>query len=189
MIKFFTSDLHLGHKNVITYCNRPFKTVEHMNEQLIRRINERAHPDDVLIHVGDFACYGRERGQENNRTNPKSYLEQINPQIIPLKGNHDVNNKVKYIGTGMIMSIGKIGVITISHHPTTDPKCPEQFRTKGNALGYHICGHVHQLWKHYYDKEHNKLNINVGIDVWNYNIVSEQELINYIIKTKRELGL
>lgn len=189
MFKFFTADLHLGHGNIISYCNRPFKSIEHMNKQLICRINERAKHDDVIIHAGDLACYGKDRGIEFNRTNPRLYLNNINAKVIPLKGNHDINNKVKYVGTGMIVSIGKIGPVTIAHYPTNDPKCPKQFTVKNDIMDIHLCGHVHQSWKHFYDKEHNKLNINIGIDVWDYNIVSEQELINYIIKTKKELNL
>ena len=36
---FFTSDQHLGHKNIIRLCNRPFKTLEEMNNVLVERWN------------------------------------------------------------------------------------------------------------------------------------------------------
>lgn len=32
---YYTSDLHLGHANIITHCNRPFSAVDEMDEVLI----------------------------------------------------------------------------------------------------------------------------------------------------------
>lgn len=36
---WFTSDFHLGHKSAIRMCDRPFETVEEMNEALIGNFN------------------------------------------------------------------------------------------------------------------------------------------------------
>ena len=51
---WFTSDQHYGHANVIGYNKRPFKTVEDMDEQLIKNFNSAVNSGDITIHAGDF---------------------------------------------------------------------------------------------------------------------------------------
>lgn len=34
---WFISDTHFGHENIIRFCGRPFRDVEEMNAELIRR--------------------------------------------------------------------------------------------------------------------------------------------------------
>lgn len=34
---FFTSDTHFGHSAILNYCERPYKCVEDMNNDLIKR--------------------------------------------------------------------------------------------------------------------------------------------------------
>jgi calcineurin-like phosphoesterase family protein len=54
---WFTADFHLGHKNIIRYCNRPFDTVEEMNRPIIERLKSLVKPNDILYFLGGF-CIG-----------------------------------------------------------------------------------------------------------------------------------
>ena len=53
-MKYYTSDLHLSHKNIIAYENRPFSSIEEMDNTIIDIINYRLSPDDELYILGDF---------------------------------------------------------------------------------------------------------------------------------------
>ena len=51
---FFTADCHFQHFNILAYVNRPFKTSEEMDNEIIRRWNERVKPEDTIYILGDF---------------------------------------------------------------------------------------------------------------------------------------
>ena len=55
MTLWFTSDTHYGHTNIIKYCNRPFQSIEEMNQALADNWNDRVEADDKVWHLGDFA--------------------------------------------------------------------------------------------------------------------------------------
>ena len=52
---WFTADLHFGHSSILSKMNRPFETIERMNQGLLAAINERVAPSDSLYVLGDFA--------------------------------------------------------------------------------------------------------------------------------------
>lgn len=80
---WFISDEHYGHKKIIEYCNRPFSSVEEMNETIIENSNKVVSNEDVTIHGGDFTLWKNVNGIY------KKYINRLNGKHIFLKGSHD----------------------------------------------------------------------------------------------------
>ena len=51
MSAFFIADTHFGDGNILRYENRPFATVEEMDQELIRRWNEKVGEGDTVFHL------------------------------------------------------------------------------------------------------------------------------------------
>jgi calcineurin-like phosphoesterase family protein len=83
---WFTADFHLGHKNIIRYCNRPFDTVEEMNRTIFERLNSLVKTNDILYFLGDFCIGPKARAAELRR--------QIRcKKIFAVPGNHDKDTR------------------------------------------------------------------------------------------------
>ena len=165
---FLTSDCHFSHSNIIKYCNRPFKDVDHMNYELVRRWNERVKDEDMVFHVGDF---GFDKGYK--------WYPKLNGQKYMIKGNHDKNNGVK--GIIHSMQIEYAGTFYNLVHR------PEHIK-----LDYEVnfVGHVHDKWK--YKIISNQpysadivYCINVGVDAWDFYPVEIQEALNGLQKWRK----
>ena len=160
---FFTADCHFDHANIIKYSNRPFKTVENMNNEIVKRWNNVVSPDDLIYHVGDFAFKGQ--------SNASKFEKQLNGNIVHIAGNHDLNNGIKsYIIKAMMHFGGK--EIFVQHHPPID-------KNEIPICDFVVCGHVHEKWKAKFVKDCNIPIINVGVDVWNFEPVSTLSLLKY----------
>ena len=178
MNTFFTADTHLGHRNIITYCNRPFQTVEEMNAKLISNWNERVKKEDVVYHLGDF-CF--KKSSEAPEGNPFDYYRnQLNGEIILIQGNHDRSNKCKSLLQSAIIEHGGRKLFLI-HDPN---KYPWQ------RYDIVLCGHVHEKWKFKRVIKNNKVITfcNVGVDVWNFRPVSINEILGERERWKKLLS-
>lgn len=54
-MRWYISDIHFWHRNVIQYCNRPWTTVEEMNQGIVDNINALVKPEDEVYCFGDFS--------------------------------------------------------------------------------------------------------------------------------------
>lgn len=181
-MRWFTSDLHLGHKNIIKFCNRPYRDVDHMDTAIINTINATVMPDDELWVLGDIAM--------GHIDTTLRKFEQINARVTIVAGNHDRchpsyhgqdkarewlpryeglrNVEQVYVHGALTLVAGQ--VVTVCHFPYRDEdRHSDRFTQylpvdEGNWL---LHGHVHDTW------QVNGRQINVGIDAWDGQLVSE----------------
>ena len=171
-MKFYTSDLHFSHRNIIEYEKRPFPTTEEMDEYLIYKWNDKVGRKDEVFILGDFAfCNGRIANYLLDRLKGKKHL------II---GNHD-----KYFLKDRDFDPSKFE--SISKYDTThDNKrkiCmfhyPIAVWDGQNYGSLHFYGHVHSNGETHHplllDLGENAFN--VGCDVHNYEPVTLDELL------------
>lgn len=162
----FSADLHLGHSNVICYDKRPFKTVDEMNKELIRRFNERVKEDDTCIIVGDFCFRNSQGGKEGEGLilRAKHYITQLHGNKVLVKGNHDNSNSVDTKIESLLLKVGGI-YINVCHKPED-----AIVENNGHYVPLNIVGHVHTAWKTKDLIINNKhsLMINVGVTTNNY---------------------
>jgi len=186
---YFTSDTHFGHAAVLDFCNRPFKDVRHMEEQLVKRINSRVKPTDTLVIVGDG--FFTSSGQRHK------ILEKINGTKILVQGNHD-KGKTQIKGFDLTVQSMDLLIagkrVSVSHYPFK----PERFKLRmpwWKALlcdienlvrfyhkrlkdegQYLIHGHTHSR------KRFEGRLLHVGCDAWDWYPVSITQIESYIAK-------
>lgn len=171
---WFTSDSHFGHKNVIKYCERPFDSIEEMDEILIDRWNMVIDHDDLIICCGDFSL-----------TNPKStneILNKLNGDKVLIKGNHEksiLSNKLnRDMFNGGIYDLLNITVIDdeveygfqdiiLCHYPMLS-------WNKSHRGSWQLFGHVHGMLDN--DIKLSPNQIDVGVDSNDFRPISYQEV-------------
>ena len=85
MTTWVTSDLHFGHKNIMSFCPesraRFRNDVTYMNESMVKEWNDLIAPEDTVYILGDVAFMS---GSDAGRT-----VMRLNGTKILVEGNHD----------------------------------------------------------------------------------------------------
>jgi len=89
---YLISDTHFYHKRVLQFEDRPFETIEDMNETLIANWNKIIKPEYLVFHLGDVALTGFDNAQ--------SIISRLNGYKFLIKGNHDSHSSRYYKDMG-----------------------------------------------------------------------------------------
>ena len=180
-MRFWTSDLHFGHANIIGYSGRPYQDVEEMNDDLVSRWNDVVGASDEVMVLGDFTF---------ERHNLYGRVHSLAGEKILVRGNHDRHSTAHYIEAGFQdvwkncrMQIGRHHVV-VNHYPyrgdvgAVDRNPEKRPMDRGNFL---LHGHVHEKWRM------RGRQINCGVDAWGGYPVPEAHLERLMNEGPQEL--
>jgi len=167
MATYFTADTHFGHKNIIKYCNRPFCSVDEMNEVMIENWNRTVSSKDTVYHLGDFGFKGVDL-----------ILPRLNGQIHLIHGNHDnsmIKRNRRFVTSSPIKEIRINGTKTVLHHYS--------MRVWNASFhgSYHLFGHSHSSLPPL------GLSFDVGVDAWDFTPISEERVIDKMKELIKEV--
>jgi len=130
---FLVSDTHFGHMGVCKFLRadgvtklRPWDNPDEMDEELVKRWNEKVKPNDKVYHLGDVVI---------NRKS-LNILYRLNGDKVLIKGNHDIFKMEDY--TNHFRDIRAYHVMNgmiLSHIPVHESAL--------HRFGTNIHGHLH----------------------------------------------
>lgn len=170
---WFTSDLHLGHNNIIRHCNRPFRDAQQMDAALIASINARVARSDELYILGDFTMYG-------SREQVRTYRSRLFcDQVHLVLGNHDkrfaqAGDETPFSTERDYAEIKNDGLrLCCSHYPMLS-----WHGMNRGAIMLH--GHIHAYAAYNLrNRERGILRYDVGVDAHGYEPVSAAAIAEF----------
>ena len=157
---WFISDTHFNHGNVIKYCNRPFASVDEMNERIVENWNGCVARHDRIYIIGDFAF-----------SRHLDFINRLNGQKHLILGNHDSMTsavEARFCSVSQMKEI-KVGGrrIVMCHFPLRTWN-DSQF---GSIL---LFGHTHGRCVT------ENLSFDVGVDTHDFKPYSEEEIFEMV---------
>lgn len=170
------ADPHLGHKNIIRFCNRPFSTIEEHDDTIIDNINSVVG-DNRLHVIGDFSFRG---GRVDK------YLKRIKAKEVHLiVGNHD---QMALKSRKLFTSVCDLRGIWLPDpdarlgrrycHMCHWPMLSWNYSHFGESCQLH--GHHHGIWSDDWPELVNRLQIDVGVDSHGFLPWSESEILEEV---------
>lgn len=168
---YYTADQHFGHSNIIRFCDRPFTTVEEMDEVLINNWNETVSDNDIVYILGDLVF--------RSDKHATYYIDRLKGMKHLVLGNHDHKwikncNLGKYFESVSYYLEIKDGEkrLALCHYP--------MLSWGGAARGaLHVYAHIHNKKDGLAFETLKQMDnaLNAGVEINNYRPVTLDELI------------
>jgi calcineurin-like phosphoesterase family protein len=171
-MKFFTADLHLGHKNIIDFCGRPFRKDDGqidtaaMHTKMAENWDRVVKPGDEVFVLGDIGF---------NVDAAYSWLLGRPGQKFWVFGNHDRDQQKKrlsklFVKTGDILETRVFDqFIVMCHYPMLR-------WNRAHHGSWMVHGHCHGTLEYPFQ---GKI-VDVGVDKWDFTPVSYDRLRDYM---------
>ncbi len=168
MNAYFTADTHFGHKNIIRLANRPFSSLEEMDETLFDAWQTTLKPDDILYHLGDVAF-----GNSHAISQVVDRIKKLPGIKYLVPGNHD-NDRLNILSEAFTI---------------LPPLVTKAVKTCSQAYRVVLCHYPLLTWDQYYKNSlqffghvhgrisGNQRQIDVGVDVWGFAPVHFETLL------------
>ena len=153
--KFYIADTHFGHEAILGLCNRPFKSVNEMDDYLVDAWNSTVKQTDIVYHLGDFSFGGH--------ANARQIFHRLNGNKFLILGNHDVDRDG--------CTLKHLRELPWAKEPT------HALTTNDNGERVFLSHYAHRVWPasnrgsvHFYGHSHGKLDAvgmsrDVGVDL------------------------
>jgi calcineurin-like phosphoesterase family protein len=158
---YFTADHHFFHKQIIKFCERPFKSEQAMRKALIINHNTVVNKNDTVYFIGDVAMLGTSQWESL-----KGVMSSLNGTKHLIFGNHDEFKWQRYLDIGFttVHSALQLNIDGISFILAHDPSVYCAIGPESVLL----CGHIHTLFKSLPDQRV----VNVGVDQWDFKPIT-----------------
>lgn len=164
MTVWFTSDTHYGHSRVIEYSNRPFSSVEEMDEAMAQNWNSVVRPGDLVYHLGDFSFH---RPEQSIRI-----AKRLMGQKYLILGNHDKRLRTEPEFLGQFIWAKDLHQIEVDGQKVILCHYAMLTWNQSHRGSWQLHGHSHGSLP---DDPHS-LRIDVGVDPRGYYPVSFEEV-------------
>ena len=167
---YFTGDTHFGHANIITHCNRPFLSIQEMDQAIINNWRERVTNNDTVYILGDMFFVGR--------VDYSDYLKMLPGKKHLIIGNHDKDWMKKLDITQYFKSVAHYAEISDGSHKITLCHYPMMTWNAASKGSYLIYGHIHNNVNDGYWRLLKTMPnaLNAGVDINNFYPVTFKEL-------------
>lgn len=199
---FFTADTHFGDERVLTELERPFNSVAEHDAEIIRRINKSVRANDVLFLLGGLADCTEDGDFAERMRHMLQCVRDIDASVVLVPGYADpvspwLSQRAMAVWDNSLRSAMKVWYgpsnmyllahrdlcveASLCHVPTTqETEDGTLYLRPSVSIGTEnviLHGHTH------YSSPLTRtpgglLQVDVGLDAWNYRPVSSREVVD-----------